>query len=464
VNGGAGSPRSPARAAWPSFVLAAAAVAWPLFHRGGFDSEAKDVFVVLAGSAAIAAIAAAGDVVLAMFRTMPIRCLAALAGLTVVSASWSLVEPEESFRWGLVICGYLAMSLTGGVLCARLGARWVAAILLAAAVVSGLFGLGAVALRTPPEADWLDGAWRPGGPLEYPNTLALLQVCALIPLAHFALSRHRVVAASAAVGLGVASAVLSLAGSPAALGLAIAAMFAAVAAPRAVLGATRSDALAICLGIALAALAAYLIAGGSTQRSATGGELGRLLALGAVVVATPLAIALARRLAVKLLAPTRWRRPALVALALALGVWVAASLGGGSLHGRDDLARAGIETSLDRPLLGAGAGGFGIASIPHQTTSTTRTVFAHNLPIEVWAELGILGLALTLALYAGSALLVRATVGARDAALVAPCVVAFLISNLIDWSWHQPAITAIWALCLGALLEIASSTGSYAET
>ncbi|MGH2862782.1 MAG: hypothetical protein ACRDLT_14945 [Solirubrobacteraceae bacterium] len=34
---------------------------------------------------------------------------------------------------------------------------------------------------------------------------------------------------------------------------------------------------------------------------------------------------------------------------------------------------------------------------------------------------------------------------------LAPLVVAFMLSNLLDWTWHLPGMTALWAVALGAL-------------
>ena len=114
----------------------------------------------------------------------------------------------------------------------------------------------------------------------------------------------------------------------------------------------------------------------------------------------------------------------------------------------------GAETSLDHPLIGAGGGAFAIASSGHQTTLTGHTLYAHDLPLELWAELGAVGLVLVALLYLSVARLVRAAASIPGAALLTPCVVAFLLSNLIDWSWHEAAMGAVWALSLGALLEL----------
>jgi O-antigen ligase len=77
--------------------------------------------------------------------------------------------------------------------------------------------------------------------------------------------------------------------------------------------------------------------------------------------------------------------------------------------------------------------------------------FAHNLPLETWAELGAAGGALILVLYAGSTWLVWSRRGSPAAWLLGPAVLGFLVANLFDWPWHLPASGAVFALSLGAL-------------
>src|SRR5204863_6541867 len=71
---------------------------------------------------------------------------------------------------------------------------------------------------------------------------------------------------------------------------------------------------------------------------------------------------------------------------------------GGFWHGRLHTWRAAVETAADRPLAGAGADAFLAASARHQRDGPVR--FAHDLPLELAAELGVLGALLAVALYA----------------------------------------------------------------
>jgi O-antigen ligase len=79
------------------------------------------------------------------------------------------------------------------------------------------------------------------------------------------------------------------------------------------------------------------------------------------------------------------------------------------------------------------------------------TRFAHNLPLELGVETGIAGFLLGLSLYAAVALVLWRTRGAPALWLLGPAAGAFLLSNLVDWSWHLAGVGALFAIALGAL-------------
>jgi O-antigen ligase len=126
------------------------------------------------------------------------------------------------------------------------------------------------------------------------------------------------------------------------------------------------------------------------------------------------------------------------------------------LHGRLRIWGEAIETFADRPLYGGGADSYLFASSEHQ--GPRAVYYAHDLPLEFAAELGIAGLLLALALYwtAGRALW-RSRAG-PGAWLLLPAAIAFLAANLVDWPWHLPGLGAVWALALGATLGASSAT------
>jgi O-antigen ligase len=149
--------------------------------------------------------------------------------------------------------------------------------------------------------------------------------------------------------------------------------------------------------------------------------------------------------------PRRDALPAVLAAALLAGSF-AFGTAGDFLHGRADTWGAAVETFADRPLAGAGADAFLAGSIQHQAPQTT--VFAHNLPLELAAELGIAGLLLALALYAATARALWRARATRAATLLGPAAAAFLVASLVDWPWHLAGSGAIWALSVGALTGV----------
>jgi hypothetical protein len=107
-----------------------------------------------------------------------------------------------------------------------------------------------------------------------------------------------------------------------------------------------------------------------------------------------------------------------------------------------------VQTWLERPVFGSGYGSYFQASLPHQRSAPT--LYAHNLLLELAAELGVLGLILGLGMYAGGCALVA--FAPRGAVLLlGPTVSAFLVSNLLDWTWQLVGLTAMWAAACGAL-------------
>jgi O-antigen ligase len=94
--------------------------------------------------------------------------------------------------------------------------------------------------------------------------------------------------------------------------------------------------------------------------------------------------------------------------------------GGGITHGRLREWRVAVQTWSDRPILGAGAGAYAIASAPRAGRSASR--YAHDLLLEFAAELGVPGLLLGGAMYWSSArALCRARSPQSDGCSVRSC-------------------------------------------
>jgi O-antigen ligase len=268
-------------------------------------------------------------------------------------------------------------------------------------------------------------------------------------------ARDRRAAALAAGGAAVAGSILALAGSRVELAIALCVLAGCVLAAG-VVGVRRSTILAAAALTAAAGGAADAIAGSYVAPYVTGGDAPRLIGLAAVVAGAAGLWLVQRRI---LCAPTA-RALAVLAIALPLagGLIAAAATPdsgaqaepvSGFAHGRTGLWRAAIDTATDRPLAGSGALSFGTASLRYQDPPPVR--FAHNLPLESWAELGVAGAALALTLYVGSIGLVWERRRAAAAWLLGPAVIAFLVANLFDWPWHVPASGAVFAIALGAL-------------
>jgi hypothetical protein len=114
--------------------------------------------------------------------------------------------------------------------------------------------------------------------------------------------------------------------------------------------------------------------------------------------------------------------------------------------------RQGLSVGSHHLLAGAGAGSFGIAHLRYGTarlTAPQQVSHAHSYAVETFADFGLIGLILNLALLVAWARAVRWTVGRpggradaeRDAMLALLGVaVAFGVSSAIDWTWFFPGV------------------------
>lgn len=430
-----------------------------LISHGGFFPRGQTAFALASVATFVIVVALVGWTP-ATVKSPAVLALAGLAALSAVSAFWTVASSDDALRWAAVIAGLVLVALASAAASSRVGIVPVAATIAVLAAIAGLIGLYGAGARVEPLAQRLGGQWSPGGPLEYSPALALMQVSAL-PVLWLGMSRERAdaLAALAAAGAAVAGSVLALAGSRVELAIAASVVVACALGAR-VVGRRATMVLATAALAASAGGVADAIAGGYTEPYVTGGAAPRLAGLAGVLIAAALLWTIQRR---ALDAAATGRQSARAVAALAVSVPLAASLAAAALtpdsgpqaepvsgftHGRTAQWRAAVDTAADRPLEGSGALSFGVASIPYQEPPPVR--FAHNLPLEEWAELGAGGALLALVLYLGSAGLVWSR--RRSAAwLLGPAVLAFLVANLFDWPWHVPASAAVFAVALGAL-------------
>lgn len=448
-------------------MLLAVTVLGPTMSDGGFGSSSRALFVALAGGTLLAAGLIDGYAAARAARAPLALALLALAVLCVASASWTIASPTAAVRWGLVVAGYAAVFIAAATLSRATGPWPVAAGVATLAALEAILGLRGVAFHALPDAERIGQTWRPGGTFQYPPALAILEVGALPVLSH-ALARARAsVAAAAAAAAALAGAVLGLADSRLALALAAGVLLALIL--------RRSpDARGRTAAIATTVI---VLSGGLLAPAAVGGNVGPYApgpgVTGAIEMTALAAAAAVVWLLVK--AASRWRVPIWASagggVLAVIAVLAVASSGPGNgghphrtvpvvraartgastdvLHGRTHEWLAAIETWFDHPSVGAGAGAYYIASLPHQTVARAR--YAHNLPLELAAELGTVGLMLGIALYAASARMISRALHSPALWLLGPMIAAFLVSNLLDWTWQLAALGGIWAAASGAL-------------
>lgn len=409
-------------------------------------------------------------------RTPLVVVLLVLGAFGALSAAWTVGTAADALRWGLVTAGFGAVAVATAVIARDAGRHGAIAALLAfAAVGIAIAGLVAAARTSTPLAHREAGLWRPASTFQYSPALALLVVGALPALLRGMCASSRRMALPAAGGTAVAGAVLGLADSRVELALAGVVCLVALAWPRRTLGAGLTTAATAVAVLAGSALGAYAVAGGYVVVTPPPDGTLRLVKLAAVVVVAVAAWALARPLlarggpaavaalgvlalagpvaaatkpparllASRLVSGHRVHRPAAPPPHLGL---VRDRL----LHGRLKIWRTAWRTFEDRPLAGGGADSFFFASAVHQ--GPREVFYAHDLPLELAAELGVGGLLLALALYAAAARALWRAPRRDELWLFGPAGAAFLLANLVDWPWHFAGSGAVWAAALGVLI------------
>ncbi len=125
--------------------------------------------------------------------------------------------------------------------------------------------------------------------------------------------------------------------------------------------------------------------------------------------------------------------------------------------GRDEFWRVGLDSFAEDPVLGHGAGTYRFSWHLLRHTPVAN-LDAHSLYLQAFAELGVVGGVLVLAmvltlLWTGFAAWRAARGWRRDlyAALLGASL-AFAVCAAIDWFWQIAAIGAIFFLCTGVLV------------
>jgi hypothetical protein len=403
--------------------------------------------------------------------------LAGLAAWTWLSRDWAPLQgpAEDAAQLALLYLPVLAVAAIG--FRPRAAARAVEPALAAGTLVVVGYGLAG---RLVPGIVHLQASLRAGGRLEQPLTywnamgaLAALGVVLCARLAGDATRARalRVAAAAAAGPLGMGAylsfsrgALACLVAGVAALvllaptwrqlhaalvALQAAAVGAIVAAPfdgvRALAPSPSSRQGAIVLAFLLGAMGAAALVQRAVCRAEARGSLraGPLpLAGGRRTLATAAVVALAAA-------------PYAIALRSGGGAGFGATssrLSDAGSH-RSDYWSVAVRTWADHPLAGAGAGSFGTEWLRRRRIDE-RVQNAHSLYLEMPAELGLVGLALLLALVGGVVAAARAALRA-DRVLAAGPAAALLVWALhagLDWDWQMPALTLVAVVLAGVLL------------
>lgn len=454
-------------------AVLAVTVAAAIFIDGGFSPESRGVFAALAGLAAITAAWSEPDGVARAAKSPPVLALVAIAALTALSALWTIGEPWRALRWSLAIAGYAAVACAAAAVGGRgQGRRTLAAIIAGGALASGAAALVAVAVRASPYALHLNGEWQAAGPFEYAPALATVEVAALPILIAVAARADRERSAAAAIaGMAVAMLAIGLSSSRLGVALAAAVIAASVVGARRVLRREPLELAALWVVGAALPLLVLLVFDPADPASRLDTDAARAVML-ALAALGPGAVWLA--VGPRLRAWARGRRAAggtvgrrgapaaLAVVALiaagAVGVLAATERSGhgverssGFLHGRAEQWDVAIDAYGRRPVVGSGAETYFIHSA--RAAGDDRVLYAHDLPLELAAELGTAGLLAALGLYAAVAHAIWRRRRALPALwLFAPAVAAFLIANAVDWSWHLAGAGALWAVALGGLI------------
>ena len=457
------------------------------FRSGGYFEGARLVAGVVTWVLAAVAVLAARDLrALGGVAGLALAALAALSAWTALSITWAPLEQPAIDALERVLLYLAACAAAVLVFADRRRARWMEPLTALGILV--VIGSG-VAGRMLPEILHPARTFSAGGrldqPLTYWNAVGALAAIGLVLCAHLAGDRTRPVALRAAsaaavvpLGLGVyltfSRGVLSA--------LAVGLLLLVVLAPTW----PQLRALALALeGAVLAAVTASLLPAVQAAEGAAWARQGAImlavcLVLMGLVALVQVHVARAeRRDAVRLGPLPRGRllrrAAATGAVLLFLAPFVAGAISGsdtqpdpafgatterlGSLDSdRYGYWRVALMTFADDPVTGIGAGGFRVAWL-RERDSADPARDAHSVELEHLAQLGLVGLALLLCVFAAVAVAARrvARVDAALAAGPAAALAVWFAHSAIDWDWQMPALTLVVCVLAGGLLARAQA-------
>jgi hypothetical protein len=446
------------------------------FFAGGYFPEAHS----WAGAGAWVAVALAAAAGARLARSRPavlaLSGLALFAAWTLLSMLWAPIA-GNAYHAGQIAVLYLGAFLGSALLFRVAAARWVEPVLASGALVVIGYGLSE---RLLPGLLHFSASLSAQGRLEQPLTywnamgeLAALGLVLCVRLTGDA-TRSRPLRSAAAAGVAPLGLALYISFSRGALFAALAGLVALViAAPRR----EQLRGLGICVVVAALAAAAGAPFAGVTSLK---GSLGTRESEGAITLALLLIL-------MAVAAVTQWQmtgreRPAtlrlprhapaaatvLICLGLAVAIAVGAKesstasqpLSGGATRlvtlqsNRYAYWDVALRAFAQQPLHGVGAGGWSVYWLRWRKVSEFAQD-AHSLPIQVLAELGLVGLALLAVFLGGLAWAgVRALRVSPLAAGPLAALVTYFAHAPLDWDWQMPAVTLVAMVLGGTVLAI----------
>lgn len=414
---------------------------------------------------------------------LAIGALALLAAWTLASIAWAPIA-GGAYDAGQIVVLYLGAVLAAVVLLRRPAPqRWVEPVLAGGVLI--VIGYGIAGRLLPGVLHYARSVSAQGRleqPLTYWNAMGELAALGFVLAVRVAGDATRGVAlrvggAAAAVPLGLG---VYLSFSRGALFACIAGLVAlVVAAPR------RAQARATVLGViaaaACAAAAAPLhgvtsLAGSSGTREWQGAVMFAVLVviMSAAGIVQHLIVTRDRGESATLRLPRRapWIAVALICAGLAVAIVVGskeatqAPLSGGASRlvslqsNRYAYWRVALRAFGAEPIRGVGAGGWSVWWLRYRTINEFAQD-AHSLELQTLAELGLVGAALLLALFAGVALAAKAAYRVAPAAAAGPiaAAVCYLAHSPLDWDWQMPAVTLVAVVLAGMLIALGEPAG-----
>jgi hypothetical protein len=402
--------------------------------------------------------------------------LGLFAGWTLLSTLWAPIA-GDAYHAGQLVMLYVGVLLAATLLFRGAPARRMVEPALAAGAVI-VIGYGLAGRLLPGVLHFARSVSAQGRleqPLTYWNAMGELAALGFVVCAGIAGDRTRPawlrgLAAAATVPLGTG---LYLSFSRGALFACAAGLVAlTVAAPR------RERLEALLLAIAAAVLGSIAAAPFRGVTSLAGG-LGTREREGAIVVVLLVLIAAAtgavqwyrapRAPATELRLPRRagWIALVVICAGLALAIVVGsketssrplsagASRFGTLQSNRYAYWKVAFRAFDHEPLHGVGAGGWAVWWLRYRPFDDFARD-AHSLPLQTLAELGVVGIALLGAFFAGVGLAARRASRAAPALAAGPIagLVVYVAHAPLDWDWQMPAVTIVAIVLAGALVAL----------